>query len=141
MLSRSSDTAVLHEPTWTQPDDALTEVLRDLRLVQTFYCHSELTAPWGMGMPAEDHAVFHFVVDGEAWLARPGVEPLRLAVGDFLLVAPGVEHGVASAPGVPCRNVHELAYETVGTAVTGRARCWPAAGSASRIRRRTRWSG
>ena len=60
---------VLHEPTWTQPGDALTEVLRDLRLVQSFYCHSELTAPWGLGMPAEDHAVFHFVADGEAWLA------------------------------------------------------------------------
>ena len=37
------------EPTWTQPNDALTEVLRDLRLVQSFYCHSELTAPWGLG--------------------------------------------------------------------------------------------
>ena len=69
MLSRSSDAGVvLHEPTWTRPNDALTEVLRDLRLAQTFYCHSELTAPWGLGMPAEDHAVFHFVAEGEAWL-------------------------------------------------------------------------
>src|SRR5215212_6096702 len=104
---------VLHEPTWTQPNDAVTEVLRDLRLVQSFYCHSELTAPWGLGMPAEDHAVFHFVADGEAWLTRPGVAPVRLAVGDFLLVAPGVEHGVSSSPDVPCRNVHELPFETI----------------------------
>jgi AraC-like DNA-binding protein len=114
MISRSSgETAILHEPTWTQPNDALTEVLRDLRLVQSFYCHSELTAPWGLGMPAEDHAVFHFVADGEAWLTRPGADPVRLQVGDFLLVAPGVAHGVASAPDVPCRNVHELAFEVV----------------------------
>ena len=54
MHSRSSEPAqvcgtVLHDPTWTQPNDALTEVLRDLRLVQSFYCHSELTAPWGLG--------------------------------------------------------------------------------------------
>ena len=105
---------VLQDPTWTQPNDALTEVLRDLRLVQSFYCHSELTAPWGLGLPAEDHAVFHFVADGEAWLERPGTEPTRLGLGDFLLVAPGVEHSVSSGPGVPCRNVQELPCETVG---------------------------
>ena len=113
-VASAGQARVLHEPTWTQPGDALTEVLRDLRLVQSFYCHSELTAPWGLGMPAEDHAVFHFVADGEAWLERPGGQPTRLALGDFLLVAPGVAHSVSSGPGVPCRNVHELPCETVG---------------------------
>ena len=34
--------------------------------------------------------------------------------GDFLLVAPGVAHTIASAAGIACRNVHELPYETVG---------------------------
>ncbi len=119
MYSRSSEpplvcASVLHEPTWTEPNDAVTEVLRDLRLVQSFYCHSELSAPWGLSMPAEDHAIFHFVADGEAWLERPGAEPIRLGLGDFLLVAPGVAHAVSSGPGVPCRSVHELPYETVG---------------------------
>jgi AraC-like DNA-binding protein len=122
MYSRSSEPTqdlcvVLDEPTWTQPNDALTEVLRDLRLVQSFYCHSELTAPWGLGLPAEDHAIFHFVADGEAWLERPGAEPTRLGLGDFLLVAPGVEHSVSSGPGVRCLNVHELPYEMVGRAM------------------------
>lgn len=106
--------AVLDQPTWTQPNDALTEVLRDLRLVQSFYCHSELTAPWGLGLPPEDHAVFHFVADGEAWLQRPGGSALRLGTGDFVLVAPGIEHTASSALGLACRNVHELPYETVG---------------------------
>jgi AraC-like DNA-binding protein len=113
MISRSSG-SVLHSPTWTAPGDALTEVLRDLRLLQTFYCHSDLTAPWGLGLPAEDHAVFHFVAEGQAWLERLEREPLRLVEGDFLLVAPGVAHGVASTPGVPCRNVHTLPYDVVG---------------------------
>ena len=105
---------VLDEPTWTQPNDALTEVLRDLRLVQSFYCHSELTAPWGLGLPPEDHAVFHFVADGEAWLQGPGGAATRLGKGDFVLVAPGVAHSVSSAIGVPSRNVHDLPYQTVG---------------------------
>jgi AraC-like DNA-binding protein len=113
-VASAGQARVLHEPTWTQPGDALTEVLRDLRLVQSFYCHSELTAPWGLGMPAEDHAVFHFVADGEAWLERPGGQPTRVALGDFLLVAAGVEHSVSSGPGVPCHNVHELPCETLG---------------------------
>jgi AraC-like DNA-binding protein len=122
MLIRSSEAEsavrlaaqVLPGPTWMQPNDALTEVLRDLRLVQNFYCHSELAAPWGLGMPAEDHAVFHFVAEGEAWLERAGAEPLRLGCGDFVLVAPGVAHSAASMAGLPCVSVHELPYETVG---------------------------
>ena len=105
---------VLPGPTWTSPNDALTEVLRDLRLSQTFYCHSELAAPWGLGMAAEDHAVFHFLAEGEGWLTRPGAAPTRLGAGDFLLVAPNVAHEIASEAGLPCRNVNELAYELVG---------------------------
>ena len=105
---------VLPGPTWTQPNDALTEVLRDLRLVQSFYCHSELTAPWGLGLPPEDHAVFHFIADGEAWLQRPGGAAMHLGKGDFVLVGPGIEHTASSAVGLACRNVHELPYETVG---------------------------
>lgn len=106
---------MLQSPTWTQPGDALTEVLRDLRLVQTFYCHSELNAPWGLRMPAEDYAVFHFVAEGEAWLERERGNPVHLVAGDFVLVAPGVPHAIASAAGAECLNVQELPHETVGT--------------------------
>jgi AraC-like DNA-binding protein len=114
MYSRSSAATVLATPTWTEPNDPLTEVLRDLRLARTFYCHSELSAPWGLLMPCEDHAVFHFVAEGEAWLERAGEEPLRLGCGDFVLMAAGVEHRVASAAGAACRSVHQLPFETVG---------------------------
>jgi AraC-like DNA-binding protein len=113
MLSRSSWPAPLKHPTWTEPD-RVTSVLRDLRLVQSFYCHSELTAPWGLAMPPEDHAVFHFVAEGEAWLERPGQPAVRVARGDFVLAAAGIAHTVASTAGVACRNVHELPFDTVG---------------------------
>lgn len=113
MLSRSSGPAPLKHPTWTEPDE-VTSVLRDLRLVQSFYCHSELTAPWGLAMPPEDHAIFHFVAEGEAWLERPGQPAVHVARGDFVLAAAGIAHTVASAAGVACRNVHELPFDTVG---------------------------
>lgn len=114
MYSRSSGAKVLAKPTWTEPNDALTEVLRDLRLARTFYCHSELTAPWGLHMPCEDHAIFHFVAEGETWLERSGQDPIRLECGDFALMAAGIEHSVSSAIGADRRSVHELPYETVG---------------------------
>jgi AraC-like DNA-binding protein len=113
MNSRSSGASQLKHPTWIEPD-GVTSVLRDLRLVQSFYCHSELTAPWGLAMPAEDHAIFHFVAEGEAWLEQPGQPALRVGCGDFVLAASGVAHSVASGAGVACRNVHELPFETVG---------------------------
>jgi len=101
-------------PTWTDPSDTLTDVLRDLRLSQSFYCHSELNAPWGLTMPPEDHAIFHFVAEGRAWLRRPGHEPVALACGDFLLVAPNVEHTVADPVDAPGALVSDLAFEEVG---------------------------
>ena len=42
--------------------DPLGETLHLLRLTGTLYCRSELTAPWGIDMPAfEGHMMFHVV--------------------------------------------------------------------------------
>ena len=37
---------------WTTPDP-LGEALHVLRMSGTFYCRSELTAPWGLDLPPE----------------------------------------------------------------------------------------
>jgi Cupin len=73
MHSRSSG-----RQSWAEPGDALTDVLRELRLVQSFYCHSELWSPWGFAMPHRNHATFHFVAEGAAWLRGGSERPLRL---------------------------------------------------------------
>jgi AraC-like DNA-binding protein len=100
-------------PSWTQPGDSLTDVLRDLRLTQSFYCHSELQAPWGLGMPAEDHAIFHFVAEGRAWLRREGQAPLALERGDFVLVTANLAHTVACPAETLGVDVHDLPFEKV----------------------------
>jgi AraC-like DNA-binding protein len=48
--------------------DALSEVLRDLRLSGAEYCASEFTAPWGFTYPPREGAALHFVADGSCWL-------------------------------------------------------------------------
>ena len=78
---------------WQQPFDPLGEALHFLRLSGTFYCRSELTAPWGLELPAFDHTLmFHVVTSGECLLEVEGTESQRLRVGDFALVPHGDGH-------------------------------------------------
>ena len=49
--------------------DALGDVLRDLRLDGAFYARSELTAPWGVDLPAFDGTLMlHVLTAGRCWL-------------------------------------------------------------------------
>lgn len=87
-------------PPWTRPADPLGEALHFLRMSGTFYCRSELTAPWGLEMPAFDGCMsFHVVMTGRCWLAMDGAPPLVLEAGDLALVPHGRGHLLTSAPG------------------------------------------
>lgn len=101
--------------------DPLGEALHSLRMSGVFYCHSELTAPWGARMPAiPDCLMFHLVVRGRCWLAH-GVDPVDveagdaaghwLEPGDFALVPHGRGHVLASAPRVPAPPLFDLPRE------------------------------
>lgn len=101
--------------------DPLGEALHSLRISGVFYCHSELTAPWGARMPAiPDGLMFHLVVRGRCWLAD-GVDPGAveaggaagrwLEPGDFALVPHGRGHVLASAPQVPTPPLFDLPRE------------------------------
>ena len=49
--------------------DPLGQVLHLMRMSGTFYALSELSAPWGMDMPAiPDSMMFHFVTEGRCWV-------------------------------------------------------------------------
>ncbi|MEM1295974.1 MAG: AraC family transcriptional regulator [Verrucomicrobiota bacterium] len=85
--------------------DPLGEALHSLRMGSTFYCRSELTAPWGMDLPPmEDTLMFHIVTAGSCWVDIPGVESRLLRVGDFALAPQGTGHVIksdSSAEAVP----------------------------------------
>lgn len=79
--------------------DPLGEVLHLLRLTGTFYCRSELTAPWGIELPPfEACMMFHVVTAGHCWLEVEGEEPHLLQQGSLALVPHGNGHAIRSHP-------------------------------------------
>lgn len=82
--------------------DALSDILRMLRLKGEALCVSELSSPWGIAFPARS-ANFHVVKRGEGWLWPAGEsKPLRLRAGDLALLPHGTAHRVSSAPRGKC---------------------------------------
>ena len=55
-----------------------------------------------------DSFAFHVVSRGTAWFAADGTDPLALAAGDVVVLAPGHGHTLCSDPHAPVRDVHDL---------------------------------
>lgn len=88
--------------------DALSEILRGLRLDGVEYGRCQPSAPWATGYPAQEPARFHFLAAGSAYLQTPDGEWMELAAGDAILLPKGDAHVLASKPGIPPVPVHEL---------------------------------
>jgi len=94
--------------------DALSEVLRAVRLTGATILNADFGAPWGVAagssnalargfLPeADTPAVFHLVTTGECWLQAEGVEPIRLRAGEVALLAHGEAHRLGDAPVSEC---------------------------------------
>lgn len=86
---------------------ALDEVLHGLRLVDSCYCRTELTEPWGLDMADCSNATFHYVAAGTCWLeSTDGLE--RLRAGDLVVFPDGAHHRLLCAPDVASRWVLDL---------------------------------
>ncbi len=110
--------------------DPLGETLHYLRMDGVFYCHSELTAPWGARMPAMPGCMmFHLVTSGRCWLsvgvngtakgaakgtAEGTAEGGRwLQPGDFALVPHGQGHELLHEPGADAPDLFSLPRQMV----------------------------
>lgn len=90
--------------------DPLGEALQALRLSGTFFCRSELSAPWGIDLPPmPDSLMFHIVTEGSAWITFPNGARLLLEAGDFALVPQGRGHAILDSPDT--RPIHLFDYE------------------------------
>jgi len=79
--------------------DPLGETLHQLQLTGTFYCRSELKAPWGVELPPFDGCMlFHIVTAGQCWLDVENEEPRLLRQGSLALVTQGKGHCLRSDP-------------------------------------------
>ena len=78
--------------------DVLSDVLDTVRLTSTVVVQTRLTAPWGMRTEPRDSFAFHVVSGGTAWFAADGSDPVALAAGDVVVLAPGHGHTLRSHP-------------------------------------------
>ncbi len=94
--------------------DPLGETLHMLRLNGSFYCQSELTAPWGVHMPPFDgYMIFHIVTAGDCWLEVEGEEPCLLQQGSLALVPQGNGHCIRSNPAAEAEPLFDIPVEKV----------------------------
>ena len=93
--------------------DALSEILRVVRLVGAIFINARFTAPWcyqspsaGSAAPllepgAERVVIFHLITEGECYVELPNATPLRLSAGDVVIFPQGDAHLMSSTPGLP----------------------------------------
>ncbi len=94
--------------------DPLGETLHLLRLTGTLYCRSELTAPWGIDLPAfEGCMMFHIVTGGRCWLEVEGAEPCLLQRGSLALVPHGAGHLIRSELDVEPEPLFDIPVQKV----------------------------
>ncbi|PZR54726.1 MAG: AraC family transcriptional regulator, partial [Stutzerimonas stutzeri] len=73
-------------------NDALTEMLRGLRLDGVEYGRCRMATPWATAFPEQEAARFHFIGVGQAKLRKPSGEWLTLTCGDAVLLPRGHAH-------------------------------------------------
>ncbi|MEM6551520.1 MAG: AraC family transcriptional regulator [Planctomycetota bacterium] len=105
-MSQASDVMNGAFPVVTDP---LGEALHGLRMSGALYCRSELSAPWGMELPAMPGCLmFHLVTEGVAWIEAEGEEPLRVEPGMLVMIPHGQGHRVVHEPGAEAVGLFEL---------------------------------
>ncbi len=91
------------------PSDTLGETLYSLRLNGLVYANSELSAPWGIAMPAmEGRMMFHIVTQGGCWLRFPDHDDVYLKPGELALLPRGEGHRIASDTSVACEPFFDI---------------------------------
>ena len=92
--------------------DALSDVLRAVRLTGAFFFDVQANAPWcaetPLGttvvdamFPGSDHLIpYHLLIEGSCWATLDGEEPIKLSAGDIIVLPHGDTHVLATAPGM-----------------------------------------
>lgn len=95
--------------------DSLETTLHRLRLTGTFYCRAELSAPWGVELPAFDDGrmTFLIVTSGECWLSAGRAAPKLLRQGSLALLPRGSRSVVKSSKSVAVRPLERIPVEKI----------------------------
>ena len=92
--------------------DALSDVLRAVRLSGAFFFDVQARAPWvaetplGRSVvdamfPGSDHLIsYHAIMEGSCWCTLEGEEPIKLEAGDIVVLPHGDTHVLATEVGM-----------------------------------------
>jgi AraC-like DNA-binding protein len=92
--------------------DALSDVLRAVRLSGAFFFDVHARAPWvaetplGRSVvdamfPGSDHLIsYHLLIEGSCWLEVEGEKPLRVSAGDIIVLPHGDTHVLCTEVGM-----------------------------------------
>ncbi|MFD5319821.1 AraC family transcriptional regulator [Streptomyces sp. NPDC127098] len=84
--------------------DVLSDAVAAMRNGRAHSSRTRFTAPWGVRFAPFAGAGFHVVLQGTCWVLPTRGEPVRLGVGDLVLLPHGRAHGLADAPTTPLRD-------------------------------------
>ncbi len=94
--------------------DPLGQTLYQLRLDGSLYALSNLTAPWGMAMPAlPGKMMFHIVTDGQCWLSAGDEQPILLRQGSLVLLPQGRGHQLMDNPNSEIKDFFDLPVQRI----------------------------
>jgi AraC-like DNA-binding protein/mannose-6-phosphate isomerase-like protein (cupin superfamily) len=93
------------------PDDAVSELLRAVKVHSTVYCLSDFRAPWGFRVEDSTVAKFHLVLEGSCVLTLDGGERVAVGGGEFVLLPAGAGHTVRDRPGSRVRRLDRILAE------------------------------
>lgn len=86
--------------------DALTPVLRQLRLRTNIFLHADFCDVWAVDTSGQKKATFHVVAHGDCWLHfADGEAPILLRAGDLLVLPRDKPHRISSEPTPPGPDV------------------------------------
>ncbi|MFB7761466.1 AraC family transcriptional regulator [Streptomyces xiamenensis] len=88
--------------------DVLSELLKPLRLTDTYYSKWLAGGDWGVAGQEDSHAVLHYMVRSECFITCADAEPIRLSEGDLALFPHGTAHTFSSAPGLTTTQLHQV---------------------------------
>ncbi|MGW6056255.1 AraC family transcriptional regulator [Streptomyces sp. NPDC055189] len=79
--------------------DVLSELLKPLRLADTYYSKWLAGGSWGIEGEEDSHAILHYMVRNGCYISFGDEEAIRLHEGDLAMFPHGAAHSFASAPG------------------------------------------
>ena len=83
------------------PADALTAILRRLRLRAGIFVHAKYCVPWSVDTSGQRMATFHLIEAGRCWLHMAHGSPRELSPGDLVVFPRDAAHVVSSAVDEP----------------------------------------